>query len=1190
MFPWQETAYTFSFDAAPGGPPPPPLDIALLVDVSGSMTRSLPTMVAAAGQLAREILTSRPNDVRLAVIRFDTEAEVNASWTSDLRQVEAGLNNLKPWTQQTNPHRAFEEIDRLMALPPAKPSAKRVIIFYTDGALAECPPETCPGGPMSEEDMVVAARRLRAQGIEIYSVGTPEYGSAPLMFQVTGSAEHVMNPGDASDLASLFRAVVQGLEPFFGTGAQFSVPLDGRNFKILNADRPLYVSSDGTVTLDHGKLTRGTNIARISLEPTEPGYWRAGLAPAKLVYRGLDGRLVELTAARRPALLVVTWLILFLAGLPALLWAIYALTRRPRRVQLPDLPYPEIRRRRPPSPLPELPPVPARERPSVPTLFIGLGGAGRHALQAVRAELRESHVGAPGQPFQFLWVDVDRRERPPDETFGDWSGYPVEELVASAEESRIDDMISHPGAAPPELQWFPAIEYLDAARGVLEMGEGSRGDRRLARLSLFRWLSRSDSRLVAALARTCRTLEATPSVDDTRQVVVLASQDGGVGSGWVLDIGTLLRRVLRRDQTNGQVAFTPDLICILSDSASTERPENRSALQQESETAFLTGAYPQTLTFKAGDPLLDSTDTEPPFDLMVRVSGHDDDSIAAQASEAAAALVDRGPRPQLLDQAHSVFQGQAVPAVAHGVHTLPTLIRQEVHNQILRRTLGNDVLLDLDLDRRGGFRLRGYDEATVANALAQWAAETPVGTPWQALLQAAVDRGGESALGTFLRTMQVQAPPPVEWFTGMLCNEASERLHGSRRGDTWLRGWMPGLAVGVLRLLSSRLKDTVLGYLPAMGADQGLEELVSRVAENAGAAADGLERWSKRTGELLYERLTLTPALQSDLPRLQALANRKYVVPDLAPAMVESEVRGAFEAWIGHPDLTGALRERLFFSIVEDDPAPRVIVRSHVTDPQGFDREEDLLQFVDEHAVAVARLAPALELAPVLLETSAEQRDALALSLVENAPDSLKTLSTFPNPRRGEQRRNAALHDFQESVERQVPLGGHQVARSEDRGAARLFGLVRAVAERARAVYYARAAEQAAEQMRLRIERIYERPVPRLPSHLRIALAHPGAFRSFARDYSEGHIFLKRDTSGAEQWYFDAQDRFLTMGEGRSLAAAAANYCWYVGAIPPSSAQPEQGDFSRLEQWQSAGGVPAEDTVVLAAIRMVTGG
>ena len=144
VFPWQETAYTFSFDAAPGGPPPPPLDIALLVDVSGSMTRSLPTMAAAAGQLAREILTSRPNDVRLAVIRFDTEAEVNASWTSDLRQVEAGLNNLKPWTQQTNPHRAFEEIDRLMALPPAKPSAKRVIIFYTDGALAECPPETCP--------------------------------------------------------------------------------------------------------------------------------------------------------------------------------------------------------------------------------------------------------------------------------------------------------------------------------------------------------------------------------------------------------------------------------------------------------------------------------------------------------------------------------------------------------------------------------------------------------------------------------------------------------------------------------------------------------------------------------------------------------------------------------------------------------------------------------------------------------------------------------------------------------------------------------------------------------------------------------------------------------------------------------------------------------------------------------------
>src|SRR5207237_1839910 len=135
----------------------------------GSMTASLPAMAQAAHRVTTDLAAGNSDFIRFALIRFDTESEITTDWTSDPEQLYAGLKRLSQFTGGNDSRRAFEDLGGLLGR--ARPQAKKVVVFYTDGGLDLC--NGCPRVPMSQEEMATAAQKLRDGGVEIYSVGLP---------------------------------------------------------------------------------------------------------------------------------------------------------------------------------------------------------------------------------------------------------------------------------------------------------------------------------------------------------------------------------------------------------------------------------------------------------------------------------------------------------------------------------------------------------------------------------------------------------------------------------------------------------------------------------------------------------------------------------------------------------------------------------------------------------------------------------------------------------------------------------------------------------------------------------------------------------------------------------------------------------------------------------------------------------
>jgi Mg-chelatase subunit ChlD len=1194
VLPGGEATYYVDFRGERDEPdaPPPPIDIAFLIDVSGSMTDSLPDMADAAHAVARELASETPGRVRFALIRFDSQAEITTPWTEDPGQLFEGLKQLRPFTGQNDTRPAFARLDELLGR--VRPGAKRVAVFYTDGALEACgDPLTgrslCPGGPMTEDEMRAEADSLRAQGVELYSVGLPGHGSAPLMVEMTGSPAHVFDPVDARDLAANFRMAARSITGANAEGGQLTHLLDGRHFAVP-LQGTAWALSGGALTLGVGKLPQGPATFAHPLVPLSSGLWPVGIEPPRLNYAGDDGRLRNLQAARRPAVLVIGWGTLLWALLPSALWSLVFLVRRAPRAPTPAGSLTDPLRARPPVLLPAPPAdVGARHEP-IPTLFVGLGGAGRRALLAARAEAKQAHVGRPGQPYKFLWLDLDTKEAERPTAFEPWDEYEVVESVAPPEVRRTQSYLPEQGRMPDHLKWFNPHRYLHSSKEEMNLAEGSRGDRALARLALYEWLARAGEPL-STLERMCAELAALPSPDGTRQVVVFATADGGVGGGWLLDVGRLLRRLTRRRQ-NSDGGFAPEIIGVLCQTPEGARTQNRRALALEAEAAALSGAFPQRLTYVPGDELLDAVDTEAPFNWVLTTEALDPDSAAAQAAELAAVLVERHPRASLLRACNMVGPRPPVSAQTRALHVLPAQLYEQLHYELFLRLIGPETLFDIEPAPQGGFAPSVVDESQSSRHLTAWADAEPPGTPMQLLLGAAADPARTAG---FLRASQ-QATPTGQWLLATFCAALTSRLRGHADSDDagWHRDWMPGAAVATLRLLAARLEDSVGPDLRAMGAAAATVEAVEYVAGLARAAAAQLEEWV-RDFCLLAEK---AGARRADVGKLRQqlgrLSGRTYLEPLDERTHVARWTQEIFETWLGTTDVTSAVRKHLYFSASPSGTAPRVVLNSYIESARVFGSASEAAETLDRQSRLLARAAPAARVGGALLNETEEKRRELARRLVDTTTAPRQVLVITPDATRLDNAEGRVIAALAEGIPQPPAHGTRHEQSGDDHGAVRrvelgqtIWGEVTNPAQ----LTFAAAAEREAESLRLRAERKYELAVPTFPPELRIALAQRGGFRSFARAYKAGRVVRRQDAAGVAQWVFADSGEFLTFGPEPTLAQAAANYVWYAGA-PTDGFRREfvtengGGSFAGLEEWRRRRETPDADVLSLIAIEM----
>jgi hypothetical protein len=727
VLPWGESSYSITYNGEkPDKSAEQPLDIVFLIDVSGSMTDSLPDMSTAAHAVAKELTAGKPGIIRFALIAFDTEAETLTDWTADPEKLYDGLKQLHAYTGQNDTREAFVVLDKLLG--SARNEAKKVAVFYTDGVLEACrpcllaglPAGCCPGGAMTEAEIVDAAANLRNNGVEIYSIGLPEKPPSALMVEACGAPSRVYAPVNTSELVANFRSVARGISGTEG-GAQVSHRLDGRHFSAPLEGTSWTVDGSGNLNLAIGGLPKTPTSYRHPLVPLHSGLWRVGIDPPRLTFADNEGRPRFVAAEYRPFILVVGWLPLLWGLVPALLWTLYYFGSRPPALVERDLVLPNVPRPRPPTLLPALPnPHEERESP-VPTLFIGLGGAGRRALHATRAELKQSHLAREGLPYRFLWLDLDARESSRSTHFGDWADYHVEELTAPSEIYRTDRYLPEIGKSPEHLRWFNGQRYFNAPREDLNLADGAKGDRLLARLALFQWIQEKREP-VSILTERGTELSSLASVDGTRQIVIFASADGGVGSSWFLDIARLVRRITRQQQQQREVEFIPEVIGILCESPEHARQENRNAVELEMETSVLSGAFPQRLAYAPGSQvLLDQMDTESPYNWIFSMSGVEAQDVAAQCGELGAVLAERHPRSALLGEADVLGDRKRIGVQVKAVHVLPTRLYEQVQYELFLRLIGPAILLDIESSPQGGFAPKRVSEDTAIRLLAEWA-------------------------------------------------------------------------------------------------------------------------------------------------------------------------------------------------------------------------------------------------------------------------------------------------------------------------------------------------------------------------------------------------------------------------------------------------------------------------------------
>lgn len=1164
VFPWQQAHFLITVNgAADSKATVEPLDVVFAIDVSGSMVESIPTMAEAARRAATQLAAFRGRAVRFSLVSFDVPAEIAVPWTEAPAVFYDGLTRMSRRGGENDCHEMFKRVDEL--LKTSRPGARQAVIFYTDGDLSIC--AGCSPGPMSYQEIAAAGRDLRNSGVDLFCVSRPGSDVNPVMLEVTGASSRIFTPSDANDLTTNFESLTAALSGAKQSGAQLSNRLDGRYFRAPLEGTHWVRDPTGTLRLDIGVISKIAKTFGHPLSPTAVGLRRVGTEPVRLTYVDDQGRALETRASYRPLILVITWLALFLPLLPWLVWSLLHLPqRRPVRTGRAPLPI------RPPLLPTGLPTLPESQSPivPVPTLFIGLGAGGLEALRAVRADLKQLHLGMGGTEYQFLALDIDQRPADPSR-FDDWSEQAVSRVVAPPEIARAADYLPRQGEVPPYLGWFDLPYYTHSAKEDVNLANGSKGDRVLARLALFRWLSDAKSPL-ADLESAADALSKVPG--HTRQIVIVASPDGGVGSGWFTDVARLLRRLTRARQAG--VELIPEIIGVLVAAGEPQGVGNRAALRAELESVALTGEFPRRVTINPDHPLLDRQDTESPFDWLVEVREGDAPSTAAQFGALGSLLCQRPVRQAVL---RAVGEQKHIPAAVStaGLHVVSTLVRDHVQADLMLRLLGPDLLLDI-LPVRGGYQPRSVPPEDVQRALEHWRSRESRGTPFQRLIGLAADPSAGLTAMMELATAAGDIDPRAsgEWVAPALRASVNRLMHGGRTtaGARWTRDWQPVLGAAVLRGFADRL-----GALSA--ATPAVDAALRSARRWATSTAEGLDRHVRDLVAVAVATAERRRTLATQLEFLHTLNKRRYLDPAIDPKEVEEASRASLEAWLGSADTLSPLRERMFFEVERDGT---VVLRSFIKGQHTLTAAEAATALT-EISRALASTAPSLRLSSAIGRLPEVDRQRMAVELAGGMlrPDSV--LVAVPPHEAPPSRLDDSMDELRAAVPQPADHGPRRDIVADDVSSLRRLavGSVTSRSSEADRARFVEIAERESERLRFKIQQRYQIRVAPFPVRLRMAAANPARFRLFARAYKGGRIVSREDENGLARWYdVDAQE-FLTFGEQSDLSAAAANYVWYGGTVAVDVAT-AAGDFSALEEWRSGGREMTADVLVLAAI------
>jgi Ca-activated chloride channel family protein len=137
---------------------------------------------------------------QVALVRFDTEAELVQPLTHDRAAVEAAIRGLSV-REGTYLDRGLAAAQVALAGPGRNPANLPVVVLLTDGQQT--------GGPQAALD---AAAQLRLSGVTLYTIGLGADVDAATLVAMAGGPERYRHAPDAAALADVYAELARDIQ------------------------------------------------------------------------------------------------------------------------------------------------------------------------------------------------------------------------------------------------------------------------------------------------------------------------------------------------------------------------------------------------------------------------------------------------------------------------------------------------------------------------------------------------------------------------------------------------------------------------------------------------------------------------------------------------------------------------------------------------------------------------------------------------------------------------------------------------------------------------------------------------------------------------------------------------------------------------------------------------------------------
>ena len=375
------------------------------------------------------------------------------------------------------------------------------------------------------------------------------------------------------------------------------------------------------------------------------------------------------------------------------------------------------------------------------------------------------------------------------------------------------------------------------------------------------------------------------------------------------------------------------------------------------------------------------------------------------------------------------------------------------------------------------------------------------------------------------------------------------------------------------------------------GASPEIIILATELSKMSDSSIDKLFAWESEFRQLCKVRSNRFRKLNKIKNDLKIINKRTYLELTTQEQQIENSTKEIFTKWLGSPEISSTLRERLFFALEPESDNFKVTLDSYIGQPKKFDSAEEATKEIVQLFKVLTRSMPSNRISKGLMLIEDNLRSELAKNLVDTNSSAHKSLLVIQNASDLSENEAEAkcLEDFVNRIPKPAKQGDMIRVDSQDNSAIyrlELLSLMRK--DYVENLPFISINEKTAEKVRKCIEGKYQKRIPPLPPELRIALGRIEKFKEFAQKYKNGQILSTKDAEGRDQWIFTESSERLTFENNSSLAHAAAKFvCLEKEILSSTSETSKSGDFQPIEDWKNGGDRLNDNIITLLAIVVI---